>query len=582
MNSHAIEKRLRVRYLILGLAVALAVLLGAQVFSTEPADAQGLTPVLEVSNITQTSATMAYSPAGAWAYRHTNFSGIPGCGQVPARQKMVELTNLKPGTLYKYSVWNGTGCLGPPAATTEFTTLGAAPPPDPVPTAPDAPNAPTLRADDRQLGVSWNEPANNGTVISDYDVQYRAGRSGNWTSHPHASTARSTTITGLTNGTTYQVQVLAKNFIGSSPWSAISSATPKAPPTPTPDPDPSPTATAPDTPAALTVVAEDKQLSVSWTAPADNGAAITDYDVQYRAGTSGSWTSHTHDSAATSTTITGLTNGTTYQAQVRATNSEGSSGWSASAEGTPVAPIPPIVANSGWSSSASVRARLSPIVDGPPTFIDLSGGFTLNPAGAAVLYRATSSRPAIASVTLNGSMLRIRPMSGGNTTVTVTATSGGVIETQTLTVRVNAPQPTPTPEPTPTPMPTPTPTPRPTFTPTPTATPVPLPTPTPTPTPTATPVPTPTPTNTPIPTATTIPTATPIVEVGGFGIGPFLLGAIILALLGGGAYFLLRRRNQQQEDGDGPGGGMDDMPPDNSDDGGDGAGGDDADGDERQ
>ena len=196
--------------------------------------------------------------------------------------------------------------------------------------------------------MSWTAPASNGSSITDYDVQYRACTAtpkscassptwGSWTDHTHDGTGTGTTISGLTNGTAYQVQVQATNGVGDSPWSASAKGQPEA--------------QKPSAPSAPTLTVKNESLGVSWTAPASNGSSITDYDVQYRACTAtpkscassptwGSWTDHTHDGTGTGTTISGLTNGTAYQVQVQATNGVGDSPWSASAKGQPEAQKP--------------------------------------------------------------------------------------------------------------------------------------------------------------------------------------------------------------------------------------------------
>ena len=92
----------------------------------------------------------------------------------------------------------------------------------------------------------------------------------------------------------------------------------------------------PAKPAAPTVAAIDgspTSLTVSWTVPANTGPAITDYDVQYRAGNSGSFTDANYDGIDLSTTLTGLTPNTGYEVQVRAKNEEGTSAWSDSGSG---------------------------------------------------------------------------------------------------------------------------------------------------------------------------------------------------------------------------------------------------------
>ncbi len=101
----------------------------------------------------------------------------------------------------------------------------------------------------------------------------------------------------------------------------------------------------PPAPAAPTFPASTaNSLSVSWSAPAITGRpAIDDYDVRWRVKTpSGSWIELAGaDSTATAATITGLDAATTYEVQVRATNAEGDSPWSASRDGTTSAPPPP-------------------------------------------------------------------------------------------------------------------------------------------------------------------------------------------------------------------------------------------------
>ena len=97
-------------------------------------------------------------------------------------------------------------------------------------------------------------------------------------------------------------------------------------------------ATRPGQVARPDVLARSEALYVDWSAPSDGGSSITHYDLQYRAGTSGDWTL-VEDITLTSYTITGLTNGTTYQVQVRAANSVGDGDWSEIVTGTPSATV---------------------------------------------------------------------------------------------------------------------------------------------------------------------------------------------------------------------------------------------------
>ena len=81
------------------------------------------------------------------------------------------------------------------------------------------------------LDVSWTAPDITGIPpIAGYDVQYRAGGSGDWTVHKFdsASTTTETIISDLASNSTYQVRVRADNDEGEGPWAMDSGTTDKA------------------------------------------------------------------------------------------------------------------------------------------------------------------------------------------------------------------------------------------------------------------------------------------------------------------------------------------------------------------
>ncbi len=80
----------------------------------------------------------------------------------------------------------------------------------------------------------------------------------------------------------------------------------------------------PNSPAAPTGTPGDGQVALTWAAPANGGAAITDYTIQYWDGST--WkTFNDGVSPNTSATVTGLTNGTGYLFRLSATNERGDS-----------------------------------------------------------------------------------------------------------------------------------------------------------------------------------------------------------------------------------------------------------------
>ena len=90
------------------------------------------------------------------------------------------------------------------------------------------------------------------------------------------------------------------------------------------------TLAAPAAPATPTATGAKRAITVSWVAPADGGSPITGYAVRVHRVSDGAVVKSASVSGSTfKTTVGGLSAGTTYFATVRATNSIGSSAWSA-------------------------------------------------------------------------------------------------------------------------------------------------------------------------------------------------------------------------------------------------------------
>ena len=101
---------------------------------------------------------------------------------------------------------------------------------------PGRPGTPVLTAGNQRLTVTWSAPLIEGVVegLEGYYINYREVSSADGENpNPiktiwHANTANLTeVITGLTNGTTYEVWVTAKNRMGTSAASAIVQETPQ-------------------------------------------------------------------------------------------------------------------------------------------------------------------------------------------------------------------------------------------------------------------------------------------------------------------------------------------------------------------
>ena len=195
---------------------------------------------------------------------------------------------------------------------------------------PTAPTGVTATADNARSTVSWTAPSDGGSPISSYTITPYIGTTAQTATtiigSPPATTA---TVTGLTNGTSYTFTITATNPIGTGPESAASAAvTPLS---------------APAAPTNVAAAAGNGQATVSWTAPSNGGSVITSYTITPHVGaTAQTATTITGSPPVTSTTINGLTNGTTYTFTVTATNAVGTGPASGPSNAvTPAATVTP-------------------------------------------------------------------------------------------------------------------------------------------------------------------------------------------------------------------------------------------------
>ena len=101
----------------------------------------------------------------------------------------------------------------------------AQPPPPPRTTTPGAPAGVTVTSGDRQVTVDWSGVSG----ATGYTVQWKSGSEAYAAARQQRVTASRTTISGLTNGTTYTVRVRTRHAGGTSDWSAEAMVTPGPP-----------------------------------------------------------------------------------------------------------------------------------------------------------------------------------------------------------------------------------------------------------------------------------------------------------------------------------------------------------------
>ena len=245
------------------------------------------------------SYTATASPGG----QNCNYT-VPTDGSVETDQCV--LTGLTPGQRYSVSLvaTNAQGVSSPASSSATVTTV----------TTPSAPSNVVVTAGNTSATVSWTPGSANGTPILGFVASTSSGSQCGVTEPGDGTTpSLSCVLTNLTNGQSYSVSVVAINGVGNSSSSTSVAVTP---------------GTIPSAPQTLSLVPADSSVTASWTPPSSNGgAAVTSYLVSlFPGGKTCSYSVPTNGAPEQDTcTVRGLSNGTSYSAQVAALNSFGAS-----------------------------------------------------------------------------------------------------------------------------------------------------------------------------------------------------------------------------------------------------------------
>lgn len=187
------------------------------------------------------------------------------------------------------------------------------------------------------VSLAWASGGNPGAPVTDYVIERSDDSGQTWTGINDGTDAYlGKTITGLTQGTAYLFRVSAVNLEGAGPATTLSSAI-------------IPAAT-PSVASAPTVISQSSTaIGISWDAPYDGGRDITSYTVQVSANAGVTWATAANLTRASVTaleaTVGGLTQGSTYQFRISATNAMGTSGYSLASSPAKAATTPGPVSN---------------------------------------------------------------------------------------------------------------------------------------------------------------------------------------------------------------------------------------------
>lgn len=255
------------------------------------------------------------------------------------------------------------------------------------PTLPDPPTALVATAGDGTASIAFTPPVSDGgSPLTNYEYSVDGGLT--WVPFGPVDTASPVVLTGLTNGTTYEVVLRAVNAVGAGEPSEAVSVVPR---------------TVPGAPTALTATPMAGAAAISFTAPSDDGGSpVTNYEYSVDGGTT--WVPFDPAEPASPVVVDGLTNGTATSIVLRAVNDVGPGPASSPVLVTAVAAVhsAPVWTDATLAAPARGRPyadRVQAAGDGPITYLVVGGlgslpaGLTLNPTTGEVTGTPTAAGP---------------------------------------------------------------------------------------------------------------------------------------------------------------------------------------------
>ena len=379
-----------------------------------------------VAAVTDTSDTGRFTKLKATWSAVTVLTGAPSVSQYQIRYRTVNINTNQSGIL-SASVTSGTKATLKITGQARDWWYKKTAPTAPAGTCTKVENSTTGNLTGLTPGTTYTYKAYSATGCGDSNMTGTATftiSTSNWSTSTSTTTSR--TLTGLTNGNLYDVEVRAYNSYGYGPWSDTQNGTPTNARPSKPNP----------TVAEITDTTDNSRftkLKATWSAVTvpEGAPSVNRYNIRYRKAGTTAWTTKTacsSTSACSNTTsyiLTGLTTATSYEVQMQARNSYGSGPWSdtdsaAPTDGKPKVPTSVTVtdvASEGqslkvlWSSSAHTSThKLTAFALGDTTAILTITGHT-----ADWWYKGNQTNASCTKVNANTTTVKLTGLTAGTT-----------------------------------------------------------------------------------------------------------------------------------------------------------------------